>query len=318
MDLVTTEKKDYLSLEKLFDSIGAVPESAVWLADKRSPETRRKYKESVAEFCRTFGIESDEDWKKVKPAHAIAYREALIKAGKSERTINAKLSAVSSLFKHLVEKHIVVENPIRDIKRPKVQSNTTKTPAITLKQVGSMLNAPDLETLQGIRDRAILSTMFYTGCRIGEVVKLKVKDFFEDGGYFVLDLKVKGGKENRVAIHYELQIAIRNYLIASGHGQEKEAPLFLGIKRARRKSDFQALTTRQINQLFHKYAKQVSLTDRIRPHSSRATFATEGLRGGASLEEMQATLGHSNPQTTKLYDKRKFGHKESASFRVHY
>ena len=296
MDLIARDGAHPLSLERRFDLVGAVPASAVWLANHRSVQTRRKYKEAVAEFCQLFEIAGDADWPRVKLAHAIAYRESLVKAGMSERTINARLSALSSLFKHLVEQRVVTENPIRDIKRPKVQNATTKTPAITLRQAGDLINAPDPETLQGIRDRAILATMFYTGCRIGEVIKLKVKDFFEDGGYWVLDLKVKGGKENRVAIHHELQIALRRYLAEVGHGSEPETPLFLAVKRARRNDDRQPLTIMQLNRLFHKYARLVGLTDRIRPHSSRATFATEGLRGGASLEEMQVTLGHAWPR----------------------
>ena len=75
-----------------------------------------------------------------------------------------------------------------------------------------MLHTPKPDALQGLRDRAILYVLFYTGCRVSEVTTLKVKDFFEDAGYWVLDFVVKGGQRNRLAIHHELQLALRTYL----------------------------------------------------------------------------------------------------------
>jgi integrase len=96
-----------------------------------------------------------------------------------------------------------------------------------------MLEIPDPDTLKGARDRAILHIMFYTGCRISEISSLKVKDFYEDGGYWVLDFVVKGGKRNKLAIHQELQITIMDYLAMSGHGQpgKRSAADYVGAKR---------------------------------------------------------------------------------------
>lgn len=310
-------EKHLQDLSKI-DIIAAVPESSVWLANHRSPQTRRKYKESVSNFIQAWEIKSEEDWKKIKPAHAIAWREKMIEEGLGSRTINSRLSAVSSLFKHLVEKQVVNENPVRDIKRPNVKANRTRTPSITAKQARRMLDSPPSDTLQGLRDRAILETLFRTGCRIGEIPTLKVKDFYEDAGYTVLHFKVKGGKELTKAIHQELPIAIRRYLTKAGHTDNPDSPLFLAVKKGRRKNDQQPLTIMQLSRIFHKYAQQAGLTDRIRPHTSRATFATIGLESGVSLEEMQAYLGHEQPQTTKMYDHRKFGHQENPSFRVNY
>jgi len=176
-----------------------------------------------------------------------------------------------------------------------------------------MLELPDPATLKGARDRAILHILFYTGCRISEISSLRVGDFYEDGGYWVLDFVVKGGKRNKLAIHQELQITIMDYLAMSGHGQEKDAPLIMSVQR-----DYlrEPLRCRQVNYLFHKYARMADLPDGIRPHSARATFITNALENGAKIEAVQKSVGHEKINTTQMYDKRRVNHRESASFAV--
>ena len=184
---------------------------------------------------------------------------------------------------------------------------------IISEQVRQVLNAPDLETLKGLRDSAVLHILFYTGCRISEVGQLKVKDFYEDGGYFVLAFTVKGGKENKIAIHQALQIALHKYLSASGHGPEINSPLILSLQRANLRRH---LTKVQLSRIFHKYAKKIGLPKGVRPHSARATFITQALENGDKIEAVQRSVGHSKINTTQMYDKRLVKHRESASFSV--
>ena len=87
---------------------------------------------------------------------------------------------MSSLCKFLADKQLVATNPVAGVKRPhtgSAGSGSGKTPALTAKQVRSMLDAPDVDTIQGLRDRAILHVFFYTGGRVSEPSKLKVKHF---------------------------------------------------------------------------------------------------------------------------------------------
>ena len=189
-----------------------VPEESVWLANFVSDTTRKTYKVSVREFLRFHRITRAEELRGVNQAYIIAWRDALVDAGASEKTVNTRISAISSLFKHLCERQVVRINPTTGVKRPRVDSGQVKTPVITPEQVRRMLDAPDTKTLKGDRDRAILHILFYTGCRIAEVGRLKVRDFYEDGGYYVLDFTVKGGKRNKIAIHPELKIALNDYL----------------------------------------------------------------------------------------------------------
>lgn len=181
-----------------------------------------------------------------------------------------------------------------------------------------MLDAPNPEKLPGLRDQAALHILFYTGCRISEVCSLKVKDFYEDGGYFVLDFLVKGGKRNRLAIHQELQIVLNNYLEAAGHERLSEAPLILSAKKHSGRKALAPLSRQQMHNVFMRYAKKAGLPKGVRPHTARATFITQALEKKCPIEAVQRSVGHSRISTTQMYDKRTMKHRESASFAVVY
>lgn len=292
-----------------------VPAERVWLANFPSPRTRRTYRNAVGEFIAFHGICSEGELRGVTQAHVIAWREALTATGATARTINNRLSAVSSLFKHLCEHQLTARNPATGVKRPRVNQAQVVSPALTPHQVRRMLDAPDTRTLKGARDAAILHILFFTGCRISEVTHLRVADLFEDSGYFCLEFTVKGGKRLRVAINQELQIVLRRYLALSAHSAERDAPLLLPVQRSDRRKP---LDTRQINNLFHHYARVAGVPWGARPHSARATFITQALERKCPIEAVQRTVGHSKIATTQMYDKRHLSHRESASFAVCY
>jgi len=235
----------------------------VWLANFISPNTKKTYLLAVREFIAFHEITSIDELPQIDQAHIITWRNHLIDRGATPRTVNARISAISSLFKHLCEKQIAHRNPTIGVKRPRINAREVTSPVLTPAQVRKMLELPDPDTLKGARDRAILHILFYTGCRISEISSLRVGDFYEDGGYWVLDFVVKGGKRNKLAIHQELQITIMDYLAMSGHGHEKDTPLIMSVQR-----DYlrEPLRCRQVNYLFHKYARMADLPDGIRPH----------------------------------------------------
>ena len=263
------------------------------------------------------GVQDLDTLKEVNSAVVLAWRNSLIQNKASNRTVNNRMSALSSLFDHLCEKQLVTTNPIKGLKRPKVDQRTVKTPALGVEQVRAILNAPDHTKAIELRDWAILHVLFYTGCREGAIHKLKVSDLYERSGYFVLDLHEKGDNENIVAIHHELQAALRLYLASVDHAAEPNAPMFIGVKdKAARK----ALATSSIRDVFRKYLKKsgISNTEKYSVHSARATFITEALRANCPVENVQRTVTHANVSTTLMYDTRKQEPKDSASFKVNY
>lgn len=295
--------------------LAEVPEESVWLANYISKQTKATYKNAVKDFIGFHGIASAEELRGIRQAHMIAWRDRLIELGHSERTVTNRLSAVSSLFAHLCDKQLVPTNPVNGIKRPKVDQSRVKSPLLTRQQVRRLLDAPDPNTLIGARDLAILSILAYAGCRISEVCSLRIKDYYEDGGYWVLNFRVKGGKRHVVGINRELQIALDYYLRMAPHSAELDAPMFVAVQRMEL---LKPLTRRAVGYLFKSYATKANLPRGTVPHSMRVTFITTALDNNAPLEKVQHTAGHASTNTTRMYDKRTFKHRDSASHQVHY
>ena len=201
------------------------------------PKTPRdSYQRSVASFISTLGITTPDDLYTVKQAHVLAWRASLEKAGLSQASIANRLSALSSLYKHLTDQQLTTSNPVAGVKRPKTGNagiGSGKSPTLSKRQVRAMLDAPNTDTLQGLRDRALLHVYFYVGARCSEPALLKVKDFGYDAEFPILALTIKGKKTNTVAINLECAKAIREYLDSSGHGFDQDACIFLPVKNGK-------------------------------------------------------------------------------------
>lgn len=301
------------------DVLATVPEEQVWLANFTSPRTKVTYVNAVRELVGFLEISSADQLYEIGQAHVIAWRDHLATEGASPRTIANRLSAVSSLFAHLCEKQLCAKNPVSGVKRPKVASHTVETPALSRSQVRAMLDAPDATSLQGLRDRALLHVYFYTGCRESEPCTLRVRDFHQDQGYWVLDFTIKGGKHNRVAVHPECQHSLTRYIEAMGmelgDGYGRDAWLFQAMYNGQAAKP---MTRQRFYQLFKKYARLAELPEGVVPHSARATFITEALDLDHPAEAVQKTVGHASITTTLAYDKRDNHPKNSASFAVRY
>jgi site-specific recombinase XerD len=264
------------------------------------------------------GITTTKALRLVDRAAVIAYQRHLEAKGTKASTINRKLAALSSLFAHLINHHILTHNPCREIRRPRVNRRQGTTPAFSAKQARAILEAPDAETLQGLRDRAILSVGLQAGPRRASIVSLKVRDFHQDRGYDCLRFKWKGGHEHALALHPQTAQRIREYLEASGHAGDRDGPLFRPVRSRQAQSIRRHLEPRAINYLVQHYAKRAKVKGSFTAHSMRATFITTALENGASLEEVQRAAGHADPATTKLYDRRGYSPEKSAAFFASY
>jgi len=147
------------------------------------------------------------------------------------------------------------------------------------------------------------------------ISKLKVGDIFEDSGYMVIELKEKGDKVHRVPVNQELQIALRRYLAESGHERERNAPLFLHTQR---KYAQKAINPRTTQRRIKKYALDLGFSERITPHSTRATFATELFAQGVPAHVIQKDLNHANISTTMSYNKSEISYKDRGTLKAYY
>ena len=255
-------------------------------------------------------------------AHLIAWRKDkdLEQRQLGGATIRRKLAALSSLFEYLCEKNAVPHNPVKGVKRPKVDSYEGKTPALGDHQARALLNAPKSDTLKGKRDRAILSTLLYHGLRREELCLLKVRDLTARRGVLHLRVHGKGGKTRYLPLHPGTAGLINDYLEALGHMQEGDAPLFRPVKNNVHKRTDTAMTADGIYKLLQVYAEKIGLTgiERLGVHALRATAATNALDHQADIAKVQEWLGHANISTTRLYDRRKHRPEDSPTFKVEY
>ena len=301
-----------------FAALAAVPAEVEWFANIDNPRTRRAYQSDLQDFTAFVGMGQPEQFRQVRRAHVIAWRKHLEGRSLAPATIRRKLAALSSLFEYLCECNAVETNPVKGAKRPKVESQEGKTPALGDHQARALLDAPDASTLKGQRDRALLSVLLFHGLRREELCSLKVEDLHSRRGIAHLRIHGKGGKLRYVPLHPATAGLIDAYLEAAGHrGQGAEA-LFRPLRDGHR-TPGQALTADGVYKLVVSYgaAARIDLQG-LSPHALRATAATNALDHQADIAKVQEWLGHANIATTRIYDRRQSRAEDSPTFKVAY
>lgn len=298
------------------ERLAEIPEEEVWLASQKSARTRRAYRLDVAHFMRVLGITSPEQLRQVDHRAVIAWERIMREQqGAAASTVRRRMSALSSLFKHLVRHGAASRNPVADVARPAINREEGSTAAFSKAQARQLLDAPAADTLGGLRDRAILSIGLQVGLRRAEIAGLKVGDLHQNRGFDALRLTRKGGRRDALAINPQTTQRIRAYLEQAGHGAEHDAPLFRPLRgNAKPHDPAGRLDPDTIDRLVRKYAAEIGLPRGYSAHSMRATFITTALENGAQLEDVQKAAGHRDPSTTKLYDRRGYNPEKAASF----
>lgn len=209
----------------------------------------------------------------------------------TKRTIARKLASLRSFFKFLYREGYIKTNPASSIATPKLEKRLPLF--LDANEVVKLIEAPDEKDLGGLRDRAILETLYSTGMRVSELVRLNVGDIDFISG--VVKVFGKGKKERLAPIGDKALRAIRNYLTKRGMKKltDKKA-VFLNKNGSR-------LTGRSVRRVVGRYIKILSLREGISPHTLRHSFATHLLNRGADLRSVQELLGHANLSTTQIY-----------------
>ena len=302
-----------------FQGLAEVPPEAEWFANIQNEHTRRAYKRDLQDFMTFVGIERPEELRQVARAHVIAWRSDLVDRGLAPATVRRKLSAIASLYNALCEANAVTLNPVHGVARPNEGSNEGKTPAIGPKEALALLKAPEDDTVLGLRDRAILSTLLYHGLRRAELARLRVRDLQSREGVMHLEIQGKGSKIRFVALAPHTLDAVERYLEVAGHAEDLHGPLFRPTRNSRTGELERPLDPNSINRIVQKYGQQIGIRDpRFSAHSLRATAATHALYGGADVGEVRRWLGHARANTTQMYDKRGEHPQHSPTFKIDY
>lgn len=301
-----------------FQGLAEVPAAAEWFANLDNPRTQRAYRGDIEDFSNFIGISSPDQFRAVTRAHVLAWRRQLEQRGLAGATIRRKLAALASLFDHLLDSNAVAGgNPVHGVKRPKIETNEGKTPALGDHQAKALLEAPDPATTKGLRDRAILSVLLYHGLRREEAARLLVQDILERRGIKHLRVHGKGGKLRYLPLHPVALERIHAYLEESGHHQEQaEAPLFVPLRGRKTGA---GVSAEGIYALVGTYARAAGIeVAGLGVHGLRATAATNALEHEADIAKVQQWLGHANISTTRIYDRRASRPEDSPTYKVRY
>lgn len=208
------------------------------------------------------------------------------------------LSTVRGFHRFLGEEGIVEGDPAREARAPKQGMRLPK--ALTIAEVGRLLDAAGGEGATGLRDAALVELLYATGCRISELVDLNVDDLGGDGGGAgqLLRVRGKGDKQRLVPVGSYARAALDAYLVRarpelSATGRFTPA-LFLGARGGR-------LSRQSAGHIVAAAAERACLAAKVSPHTLRHSFATHLLEGGADVRVVQELLGHASVATTQIY-----------------
>lgn len=208
-----------------------------------------------------------------------------------------KLAALRAFFGYMAKRGLVDSDPTEGIRPPKQPRRLPRV--LEEDHIEPLMNAPDVTTPLGLRDRAILETLYSTGLRISELLGLTVADV--STGSDELRIIGKRDKERIVILGSKAREAITAYL-ASGRPRLAElsttraepSALFLGYRGT-------ALVATSVRRILNKYVERVSTALKICPHTLRHSFATHLMNHGADLRSVQELLGHETVVTTQFY-----------------
>lgn len=268
-----------------------------YLMTKKSPSanTLSSYQRDLRQMMSYFQAHDIHEWTAVSSDDLKAYFTSLKKASKSEATISRSMSTARCFFKYLVSKKIVAASPMVGIKGLKSEA---KLPEIlTNDEVELLLWQPDVLTVKGIRDKAMLEVLYASGIRVTELLSLKVSDVNLDVGYLMMH---HHEDNERIIPIYSLAVqALRNYLTESRPqlvANAKENTLFLNTAG-------QPMTRQGFWKLVKGYTVSAKIDKDITPKTLRHSFATHLLENGADINMVKDMMGHSSITSTKVYAK---------------
>jgi integrase/recombinase XerD len=258
-----------------------------------SKNTEVSYRSDLVQaalFLKKHGAAS---WQKVTPRHLTAWLHSLSDRKLTGSSQARKLSAVRMLCRHLVRERIRPDDPTELLSSPKLRRKLPET--LSRPEMEKLLAAPSGGDAYSIRDRAMLELFYSSGLRISELSGLALQQVDLEHGF--VRVFGKGSKERVVPLGAKARDAVAVYLTAARPRLVKPrtgSELFIS-ERGR------AISRKTLWVIVKKYAARAGLSQNVKPHLLRHSFATHLLSGGADLRAIQEMLGHASIGTTQIY-----------------
>lgn len=227
----------------------------------------------------------------------VDFLSSLYKEKLDSRSVARYLVALRGLYKFAMMEETVVTDPTENLESPKIRSSLPTY--LRVEEIDKLMQAPNLATPIGLRDRAMMEVLYSTGLRVSELLNLRIVDI--DARMGCVRCIGKGDKERLVPIGRKALEAVEQYLSQARpkFARPSSPPphnQILFLTRIGRR-----LSRVGIWKILHDYGVRLGLRGRLTPHKLRHSFATHLLEGGADLRSVQLMLGHADISTTQIY-----------------
>lgn len=267
---------------------------SLWLEDGLSRNTLESYRRDLNKFAAWLERQRGVTILETTHADIQGFLAHLVGSEKAKATSTSRaISSLKRLFRYLLRQNRISADPTLQIATPKMPRSLPKS--LTEPDVELLLNAPDVQTALGLRDRSMLEVLYATGLRVSELVGLNVAQVSLDMG--VVRVMGKGSKERLVPLGEEALDWIRRYL-GEGRPELLAGKLSDALFVTHRG---EGMTRQMFWYLIRKHAQQGGLHKPLSPHTLRHAFATHLLNHGADLRVVQMLLGHADISTTQIY-----------------
>lgn len=267
---------------------------ALWMESGLSQNTLSAYRNDLAGFA-LYLLQIESALLNVKTTDIQDFLFNEFKSGKKGRSAARLVSSLKRFYQYQLRERRITDDPSALVEMPKLDKPLPKI--ISEQQIIDLLEAPDKNLAIGIRDIAMLETLYATGLRVSELVNLQMSQMNLDPG--VVRIIGKGGKERLVPLGESAIEAILTYLKTARHDLMQGHGLNNAVFVTRRGS---AMTRQAFWYLIKRYAKNVGIDENVMsPHTLRHAFASHLLNHGADLRVVQMLLGHSDISTTQIY-----------------
>ena len=266
----------------------------LWLEDGLAATSLASYRRDLAQWAGWLEREGGKGLLAADRGDVEDFLAEQFRSRAKATSIGRRLSSLRRFYRMQAASGSITTDPTLRVRAPKLPRRLPKS--LSEEQVEALLAAPETETTLGLRDRAMLETLYATGLRVSELIGLKLSQVAFDSG--VVRVLGKGSKERLVPLGEEAIDWLRRYLASARKelaGDGKSDALFLSVRR-------QALSRQAFWQLIKRYAVSAGIARAgLSPHTLRHAFATHLLNHGADLRVVQLLLGHSDITTTTIY-----------------
>ena len=265
---------------------------SIWAEQGLSKNTLVSYEHDIKSFL-VFLDHNKVDLLSTKYSDISSFISMRFSKGISSRSNMRLISSLKKFFLYLLNHNFIKKNPTENIESPRNIKSLPHT--IDIDSVDKLLNAPNIKTRFGSRDKAMLEILYACGLRVSELVTLKLSQVAMESNF--LRVMGKGKKERIIPINdYALSFLsayLKDYR-SSFINNSKTDSLFLSNRG-------KEMTRHSLWHILKKYATQVGIQEHLSPHTLRHAFATHMINNGADLRVVQLLLGHSDLSTTQLY-----------------